>query len=421
VAGARAQTQTAAPAEALVENVRHFEPSEVRLAWNNRRWQLVYRNEVLKDFGFHQQPAWQALRLIQELKINEHGTVGAPQPVMEYWLANGQAPNGPVRASLRSLPLDPAALRVEQMQGQWCLRDNQRVLFSFGAHADEAQKALGVMHKYHFSQVGVLGNGVPSMYVFLAPPEGTGLLTPSQRAAGSSRQLNVPHFSRLARNSDGTPRKEGAEPANAPLAGVVSPLLPSVSRPAVGVTGPVQPTLTTRQMPLWHSQGRQPGGQPAMGTEVPQRVPFDWRRVEVRQGPRGEWTLGAGSLVLANFGADANQARLALAALRHYRFTEQWRVAGEPAGLTYYVANGATPRGLMLGLNGRSFLPEKLVVKQVGERWSLCSGEDVVLHVGPRANDAKQMLETIKKSKVDQVCQMGEAGKEAVTMLVRSR
>jgi hypothetical protein len=41
--------------------------------------------------------------------------------------------------------------------------------------------------------------------------------------------------------------------------------------------------------------------------------------------------------------------------------------------------------------------------------------------VGPRQDDASKLLETIKKSKVDRLCQVGEPGNEPMTILVRSR
>ena len=54
--------------------------------------------------------ARQALRLIRELHLTQRGTVGGPDPIMEYWLADGQAPQGLV-SGLRTVPLDPAGLR----------------------------------------------------------------------------------------------------------------------------------------------------------------------------------------------------------------------------------------------------------------------------------------------------------------------
>src|SRR5262249_10882345 len=108
-------------------------------------------------------------RLIRDLRLTEYGTVGEPAPVMEYWLSAGQAPQGRV-PGLRTLPIDQATLRVEQAQGQWCVRDARLVLFNFGPRGDDARQALAVLRKYGFPQVGVIGQLPPSMYLFLADP-----------------------------------------------------------------------------------------------------------------------------------------------------------------------------------------------------------------------------------------------------------
>jgi hypothetical protein len=149
-------------------------------------------------------------------------------------------------------------------------------------------------------------------------------------------------------------------------------------------------------------------------------VPFDWRQVQLSQGPSGEWRLAAGSLVLADFGPKVNEARLALAALRYYRPREQYRVGSGP-GQAYYVAGMAAPRGVMLGLQGQPFQADKLEVRQVGQRYVLCSGEREVLPVGDRRDDATRALETIQRQHVDRLCRVGEPGKEGLTILVRSR
>ena len=84
----------AAPGEPLVA----FNPDLVEVVWTNGTWQLHEARTdgrpetVLKDFGTHQAEAFEALRLIRGLHLTQHGTVGTPQPIMEYWLSDGQAP-----------------------------------------------------------------------------------------------------------------------------------------------------------------------------------------------------------------------------------------------------------------------------------------------------------------------------------------
>jgi hypothetical protein len=213
----KAAPPPAEAAAALAESVRPFNTSAVRLEWNNRRWQLVADGVMLKDFGVREQEARQALRLVQDLHLNQYGTVGSPSPVMEYWLSDGRAPQG-LAGGLRALPLDPTGLRVEQIQGQWCLRDSQRVLFNFGQRADDARQALAVVRKYGFTQVGVIGQGITSMFVFTARPGLPGGTT--SPLSGAGRHLNVPPFPR----HKGGPRVS-TSPGEAPAVDLV-PLFP---------------------------------------------------------------------------------------------------------------------------------------------------------------------------------------------------
>jgi len=392
-----------------------FDPQSVRLEWARGQWQLLADGNVLKEFGHRQLEARQALRVIQDLHLNQHGTVGGPAPVMEYWLADGQAPQS-YGAGLRTVPMVPAGLRVEQVHGQWCVRDAQRVLFNFGEHAGEAQQALAVLRKYGFTQVGILGPGPASMMVFLTRPGANpqaGL--PGAHAQGSggtsSRQLTVPTFPRHVRIEEAQPKQvSGGDPGAPKLDGLVSPALPPLSQPAP----------KKAEGPAWRGQPHfGPGNAEMMGKALPngERVPFDWRRVEMRQ-ENGNWKLAAGGLVLANFGGDQHEASVALSAVQHYRFTEQWRVAGD---FRYFLSNGQAPRGLMLGAQAQSFQPDALAVKQVEGRYALCAGDKVVVRLGQRAEEAQQLLEVIKRNHFDRLCRLGEGAPQGMTFLVRSR
>src|SRR5262245_56947143 len=114
-----------------------FDPQHLSLHWDHRRWQILTQDgTILKDFGPAEHEARRALRLIHELGLNEYGTVGSPRPILEYWLADGQAPRALVRSDLRVIPLDPASLHVEKMHGQYTLKEKVRVLFSFESETD---------------------------------------------------------------------------------------------------------------------------------------------------------------------------------------------------------------------------------------------------------------------------------------------
>jgi hypothetical protein len=403
------QPAQAAGKDALVENLTRFEPRDLRVTWNKGHWQLMNGAAPLKDFGLREHDARQALCVILDLKLNQHGTVGGPQPVMEYWLTDGKVPQGVAPGGLRTLSLDENRLRVEQVNGQWCVGDGPRVLYTFGAQADAARQALAVMRKYHFNQAAIVGQAGPAMVVFLGRPQGeTPAMPPPARSAGG-RQISVPRFSRLAMGPDGKPRREVPRGPGSPVAGLVTPVLPSAA-------AATPQTAQRPPQPQWRTPPAGLGPDPSAD-----RVPFDWRQVQLRQAPSGEWRLAAGSVVLANFGTNVQDARLALSALRHYRFTEQLRVGSPQPVFTCCVAGNAAPRGLMMGLSGQAFEPDKLEVRQVEGRCCLCNDKQVVLRLGERPEEAARVLDRIKETHVDRMCRMGEAGKEGMTIMVRSR
>jgi hypothetical protein len=385
------------PAEDLVS----FDGIAARLEWVDQRWQVVAGGKVLKDFGRRESEARRALRLIQDLGLTQRGTVGRPAPVMEYWLASGRGPQG-LTPGLRLLPLDLPSMRVEKIQAQWCLRDDQRILFNFGLHPEEARRALAILRKYRFTQVGTIGQAVPSMLLFLSEGEGMSGLS----SAATSRIRKV---------SQRTPGSSPGQPADSMPGTVVRAALPPLqdgtsslphAHPAVFKGQMDRTALAGRKLglPGWDEQG--------------EWVPFDWQHVQVRQ-EEGVWKLAAGSYVVATFGADEEAARQALAAVRHYRFTEHCRV-GRPAPVfSYFLVNGQAPRGLLFGLSGQAFQPDKLSVQALGRQWALCEGDRVLLVLDEDGDEARRLLEAIRRNGFDRLCRIGPSEKESMSFFVR--
>jgi hypothetical protein len=376
----------AQPVSTLVEDLTSFDGASARLEWRDHRWVVIAGDQVLKDFGRREADARQGLRLIHDLGLTQRGTVGRPAPVMEYWLAAGRTPSGST-PGLHLLPIDQGSLRVEQIQAQWCLRDDLRVLFNFGLHPDEARRALAIARKHRFVQVGVLGQNYPSMMVFLGPPEGTDVtLTPSRIHKTSARQA--------------------AATANRPpdrfLGSVVSTALPALHEGDSGVR-PAHVAAPEKPSPGQSGVRKNllPGWEP--GQDL---VPFDWRHVQVRQ-QEGVWQLVAADHVLASFGGDESSARQALAAVRHYHLTEQCLVGRPKPLFAYFLAAGQAPRGLMFGLAGGSFQPDKLAVEPLGRQWALCEGDRVLVILGEQAEEARELLDTIRRQRFDHLVWIG--------------
>src|SRR5262249_2185784 len=170
---------------------------------------------------------------------------------------------------LRAMALEPTALRVELMSGQWCVKQGSRVLFNFGPRADEARQALQLIQKHQFNQVGLIGQGAPSMYVFLhrdqGKPGGNPAAQTGARLSGKSVQVN--RFSRLAKN-----QPEKKEKPN-DLSDLPAPALP-----ALASGQGAHPHLGDHGKFAWRSQPHFGPSRPAVNTTVQERVAFDWRQ-----------------------------------------------------------------------------------------------------------------------------------------------
>jgi len=336
------------------------------------------------------------------------------------------APGPLPRSGMHTFPIEPDRLRVEQVQGQWCVRDANRVLFNFAQYADEAREALAVLQKHHFTQVGFVGQGAPTMIVFGGNGQGDSpAMAATHGASAMGRQFAPQKFSRLVANGDGSPRIEPMKGRSGTPAqgyeGLVQPLVPPLFAPANVRATPAGglPTLGNLRAVAWHTQphfGPQAPAQSATPAGQEERRAFDWRQAQVRQ-ENGAWKVTVGSQVLAGFGANLQQSQAALAAIRYYRFTEVRAVAGGD-GSAYFLANGASPRGLMLGLQGEELQPDKLDVQHRAEGYAVCQGSHVILQFRDRPEPARQALEAIQRQKLDRLCHVGQEG---MTMLVRSR
>jgi hypothetical protein len=357
-------------------NVTRFDYHHVEVRRNGDGWQLFANGKPLKEFP-RETDARQAQQLIQQFRLNHYGTIGTPQPVIEYWLSDGQAPKGIVRG-LRLTALDSASVRAELVQDQWCVRDDRQIFFRFGPHEDDARQAADVIRRHGFNHVGFIGHGAPSMMYFLdhqSNKDAAQVVRPI--GASSSGQLNKP-----------------PQPI---------PSVPAVPSVLSGARQLADPSVT-------------PAGANAGTT----RIPFDWRMAQVKQ-ENNEWKLVCGSQTLAHFGHNEREARLALSVLQRYRFTELHHVGGSKPACSYYLTSGQPPRGLQFGVSNVSFRPEALSIQERDDGYVIAEGRKVVLHVGEKEEDARHLLRVIQQHKFDHWCHVGRPRRGGMTFFVRER
>src|SRR5262249_7086077 len=155
----------------LAENLSNFDDRLADLHWTDGHWQLSAGSQLLKDFGRRESDARKALALIRELHLTQHGTIGSPRPIVEYWLSDGRVPTEAL-PGLRTMPVDRTTLRAEQVQGFWCVRDERSTFFNFGSHRDEAEQTVAIVKHYAFDRLALVGQPTPVMLLFLGPPVG---------------------------------------------------------------------------------------------------------------------------------------------------------------------------------------------------------------------------------------------------------
>lgn len=373
------------PAKAGSSAIRltSFDPSRAELRWSDNRWQLEAGGRLLKDFGRQEGDAREAVRLVRALNLNQHGEIGSPRAVMEYWLSDGRAPSGPV-PGLRAMPIQTASLSVEQVQGHWCVRDASRVLFNFGTQEGAAREALQVIQQHGFNRVGYIGRGAPSMLVFLSAQD-----SPTPAAI---------------------PRAETPTPVR-----VTSAKSPSASEP--GVAGL---SISPESLPL----GRQLAPPSVMGASNPgegvNRIPFEWRQLQVRREGR-DWKLVSGPFTLADFGANERDARLAQSAIQFYRCSEHCRVGGDQPVFSYFLSAGQAPRGMMLGTEKIMFRPSELTVEKRGDGWVIGDATRTLFQFGNDEAAARLALRDIQFYRFDMISRIGRTAPHQLDVLVRSR
>lgn len=166
---AEAAKQREALIKALKEDLVPFEPGAVTTRLTDGRWQVRTNELVLKDFGPDRASAVDAAKMIQDLRVNQLGTVKGSNPPFEYWLADGKPPR---LANARAVivPVTGRAVRAENVGGTWVVTDGAKGLYDFGTDAEAARRAATVYWKHGFNQLAVIGTPRPTMFLPLADP-----------------------------------------------------------------------------------------------------------------------------------------------------------------------------------------------------------------------------------------------------------
>lgn len=403
-------TLTPTPIE---ENLTHFDDRIVELRWQAGHCQLCATGEVIKDFGRRYTDARQALTVIRDLHLTERGVVGSPRTIMEYWLSDGRTPDGMLPAA-KTLRIDEATLRVEQVKGTWCVRDDNTTFFNFGLHQDEAQQAVAIIKQRHFQRLALIGQGTPVMLVFLGDSLAMRPTTMHAPPPPSGRVLTTPRQDSTSQVfTDAPPNSLQVSKLRASKSLTKTPL-PTSNEPKEKTQAPGA-DLAAAAMPLGRQLAPPSAASPDLKT-LGERVPLDFRQVRLTHDR--DWKLVLGDYVVANFGGNEHDARLAEMAFRTSRFTEQCLIGHPKPVFSYFLVNGRPPHELPLGAEPITFRPQELNVREVNGAWGIYDSHRPLFAFGNKAAEAKEALQAIQSQGFDACCRLG--GEQGMTILART-
>ena len=378
----------------LTENLINFISWQTEIRKVDGHWELWAGAVKIKELGNREADAREVLRLVRTLNLNQLGMVGKPLPVMEYWLSDGRPPQKMGR--LNSIPVDLDALQISNCQGQWCLVDESRPWFTFGAQVAEARRALQIIQKYEFTEVMYVGVSNPAMILFLQGPE--------NRRAGYVTKGKGGEAIQRAKNEDGGSKLGNLFIHRSSTTSPPRPLAPE---------GPAQ----WFQPPQFHVNTTL--AEPVTGNAM---IKFDCRQAAVRC-QNFDWQVVSEGHVLAQFGSHELEARQALRAIQTLQLTERFQVGEAAPGpaLTFFLSNGEPAHGLFFGAKNELCHPDTISLKRVGLRWMIWEYDRPILALGKNQEDAQQVLKLLGHYKVDHICQIGTSDPPPVTILVKTR
>jgi hypothetical protein len=318
----------------------------VELRLEEGHWVWKSGAVTVRDFGLDRAAAQQALKTLHELRPTEYGVIGTPQPVLEYFLTDGKAPEA-ILSQRQVVPFDPATLQVVQVNGMWCLRDPYQVLCNFGPHADDARLALEVCRKYGFNQLGFVGGPTPVMTVLLFDPTRRSIDRTKFTAVGAQplprSALFVPGAGWVGERITFDPRRvevrfnRGAWVVQA--GGWELAEFGHSEHDAREAERLIQDYQFTEYVRLGAS-----GfgfflrhGQPVEGVQLGLRSqPFQRGQLDVKPVGRS-WALFDGNRPLADFGEHGDEAQQALAVIHHFGFDSLCQIGPASHPLRFLV------------------------------------------------------------------------------------
>jgi hypothetical protein len=142
-----------------------FDPGKIEVTKSGGRWKIVEGSNAILDFEDKQAEANTAFNIITHYTMDEICFVGRPDPSMEYFLVNGNAPNGAF-AGEDCIGFNPDGIEVTNSGGRWKIVDGSNSMLDFEDKQAEANSAFAILTYYQFNHICFVGRPNASMTYF---------------------------------------------------------------------------------------------------------------------------------------------------------------------------------------------------------------------------------------------------------------
>jgi len=427
------------------EDLLGHNPNTARVAQFNGRWKIMDGNHIMKDFGNNEAEARQALSIIKYYGIDSHGFVGRPDPSMEYWLVDGQAPVGPMPGE-DAIGFNPGNIEVRSYNGSWKIVEGNHWILDFGSKEDEARKALCIIKKYGFTRICFVGRPNPSMTYFrkggdddISLPD---LPSPDVECTGTEDfstssglftryRLSVSNWNsypdELFTPSPQLPPCGNNTKASRTWVKIYScdngaylygfcTLASSEDLTRIwfalrkGQTPPnrIRVELHDRKCNrIYKSACVQVCRDQECGTEdIIHHNPATTRVALID----GHWKIVDGNHWMMDFGSNYGEAQTALKIIKYYGLDSRGFVGRPDPSMEYWLVDGRAPVGPMQGEDSVPFNPDNIEVRSFSGRWKIVEGNHWILDFGSKEDEARKALCIIRKYGFTRICFVGRPG-----------
>jgi hypothetical protein len=174
-------TEDTAPKSGLgTKNLITFNQQNLKVENVVGAWIIHDSKQMLFNFGPRQEAAQSALGILKKFGFNQMGAIGAPTPVMTYFLvdsfSHGYGPPGQLefkdiafKLSQQGLVLptlgyvgsrtrlEPRRLEALRFQGDWMVVQGKDVIVRFGPNANDARDAMRLLLETHVNEMCLIG------------------------------------------------------------------------------------------------------------------------------------------------------------------------------------------------------------------------------------------------------------------------